>query len=79
MMSGAVCCAEISRMFSDPVGNDRSRMDVWKRTSELSGRIESFSQNYRTNKKANYCMQDFRFRKFFIILHQERRNLMKTG
>ena len=51
MMSGGVCCAEISRMFSDPVGNDRSRMDVWKRTSELSGRIESFSQNYRTNKR----------------------------
>ena len=42
MMSGGVCCAEISRMFSDPVGDDRSRMDVWKRTSELSGRIESF-------------------------------------
>ena len=39
MMSGGVCCAEISRMFSDPVGDDRSRMDVWKRTSELSGRI----------------------------------------
>lgn len=51
MMSGGVCCAEISRMFSDPVGDDRSRMDVWKRTSELSGRIESFSQNYRTNKR----------------------------
>ena len=51
MMSGGVCCAEISRMFSDLVGDDRSRMDVWKRTSELSGRIESFSQNYRTNKR----------------------------
>ena len=54
MMSGGVCCAEISRMFSDPAGDDRSRMDVWKRTSELSGRIESFSQNYRTREKEPY-------------------------
>ena len=55
MMSGGVCCAEISRMFSDPVGDDRSRMDVWKRTSELSGRIESFSQNYEKKKDKPYA------------------------